>query len=85
MKMKSMSRGTGFLADVTGQTTLFQNKEFRRNVDKSVARLRMKRFRTLVPYARNARTHSKRQIRQIADSIHTFGFTSIPFSSIARA
>ena len=30
----------------------------------------------LVPYARNARTHSKRQIRQIADSIHTFGFTN---------
>jgi len=30
----------------------------------------------LVPYARNARTHSKRQIRQIADSIRTFGFTN---------
>jgi DNA modification methylase len=30
----------------------------------------------LVPYARNARTHSKRQIRQIADSIHAFGFTN---------
>jgi DNA modification methylase len=30
----------------------------------------------LVPYARNARTHSKRQIRQIAASIKTFGFTS---------
>lgn len=31
---------------------------------------------SLVPYARNARTHSKKQIRQIADSIRTFGFTS---------
>ncbi len=33
-------------------------------------------IQNLVPYARNARTHSKRQIRQIADSIHTFGFTN---------
>jgi len=30
----------------------------------------------LVPYPRNARTHSKRQIRQIADSIRAFGFTN---------
>src|SRR5579862_9259544 len=30
----------------------------------------------LIPYARNARTHSKRQIRQIADSIRSFGFTN---------
>ena len=29
----------------------------------------------LRPYARNARTHSKRQIRQIAASIKEFGFT----------
>src|SRR5262249_47471908 len=28
----------------------------------------------LKPHARNARTHSKKQIRQIADSIATFGF-----------
>jgi DNA modification methylase len=33
-------------------------------------------IQNLVPYARNARTHSKRQIRQIADCIHTFGFTN---------
>lgn len=30
----------------------------------------------LVPWERNARTHSKKQIRQIADSIETFGFTN---------
>ena len=30
----------------------------------------------LKPYARNARTHSRKQVRQIADSIRTFGFTS---------
>ena len=30
----------------------------------------------LKPWARNARTHSKKQIRQIADSIRTFGFTN---------
>src|SRR5258706_1600015 len=28
------------------------------------------------PYAGNARTHSKRQIRQIADSIQRFGFAN---------
>lgn len=30
----------------------------------------------LRPYARNARTHSKKQIRQIASSIERFGFTN---------
>ena len=30
----------------------------------------------LAPFARNARTHSKKQIRQIADSIRAFGFTN---------
>jgi ParB-like chromosome segregation protein Spo0J len=29
----------------------------------------------LKPWPRNARTHSKKQIRQIADSILQFGFT----------
>jgi DNA modification methylase len=31
---------------------------------------------TLRPWARNARTHSKKQIKQIAESIRTFGFTN---------
>ena len=31
---------------------------------------------SLRPYARNARKHSKKQIRQIADSIQRFGFTN---------
>lgn len=30
----------------------------------------------LMPWAKNARTHSKKQIRQIAESIRTFGFTN---------
>lgn len=30
----------------------------------------------LHPWARNARTHSKKQVRQIAESIRTFGFTN---------
>src|SRR6266567_3380982 len=30
----------------------------------------------LKPYARNARTHSRKQIRQIAKSIERFGFTN---------
>ena len=31
---------------------------------------------TLKPWPGNARTHSKKQVRQIADSIRTFGFTN---------
>ncbi len=31
---------------------------------------------SLRPYARNARRHSKKQVRQIADSIQRFGFTN---------
>ena len=30
----------------------------------------------LRPWTRNARTHSKKQLGQIADSIETFGFTN---------
>ena len=33
-------------------------------------------IRDLKPWARNARTHSKKQVRQIADSIEQFGFTN---------
>lgn len=35
-----------------------------------------RRIRDLTPYPRNARTHSKKQLRQIADSIARFGFTN---------
>lgn len=31
---------------------------------------------SLTPYARNARTHSKKQVRQIAKSIERFGFVN---------
>lgn len=31
---------------------------------------------TLRPWAKNARTHSKKQLKQIAESIRTFGFTN---------
>jgi len=34
------------------------------------------RIDALIPWANNARTHSKKQIRQIAASIETFGFTN---------
>ncbi|MCH8113042.1 MAG: ParB N-terminal domain-containing protein, partial [Proteobacteria bacterium] len=33
-------------------------------------------IKALKPYPRNARTHSKKQIRQIAESIRRFGFTN---------
>ena len=35
-----------------------------------------KRVSDLIPYPNNARTHSKKQIRQIAESIRVFGFTN---------
>ncbi|WP_347310814.1 ParB N-terminal domain-containing protein [Defluviimonas sp. SAOS-178_SWC] len=38
--------------------------------------IRMRQVSTLSPNAGNARTHSRRQIRQIADSITRFGFTN---------
>ena len=33
----------------------------------------------LKPWAKNARTHSKKQLRQIGESISTFGFTNPVF------
>jgi DNA modification methylase len=36
----------------------------------------LRRISDLKPHATNARTHSKRQIRQIADSLEQFGFTN---------
>ena len=38
--------------------------------------IRMRPVTTLTPYTGNARTHSRRQIKQIADSITRFGFTN---------
>ena len=38
--------------------------------------IEQKAIEDLRPWARNARTHSRKQIRQIADSIKTFGFTN---------
>nr|WP_298128602.1 ParB N-terminal domain-containing protein [Ferrovum sp.] len=36
----------------------------------------MRRVDSLIPYARNARTHSEEQVQQIASSIREFGFTN---------
>lgn len=35
-----------------------------------------KKIKELIPYARNARTHSDEQVRQLAGSIKEFGFTN---------
>ena len=40
------------------------------------AQIEHKALSALKPWVRNARTHSQKQIRQIADSIRTFGFTN---------
>lgn len=39
-------------------------------------KLELSPVRALRPYARNARTHSRKQVSQIADSIRRFGFTN---------
>ncbi|TIM50845.1 DNA methyltransferase [Mesorhizobium sp.] len=39
-------------------------------------RIEYRQVATLKPYARNARTHSRKQVRQIAESIKTFGFAN---------
>jgi ParB-like chromosome segregation protein Spo0J len=36
----------------------------------------MRPVEALIPYARNARTHSEEQVAQIAGSIREFGFTN---------
>ena len=42
----------------------------------TTTKIEMKATAVLRPYAGNARTHSKKQVRQIADSITRFGFTN---------
>ena len=49
------------------------NKDAQVNLVKIIELVPLARLK---PWARNARTHSKKQIRQIAKSIETFGFTN---------
>ena len=42
----------------------------------SELKIQMTTISDLKPWATNARTHSKKQVRQIAESIQTFGFTN---------
>src|SRR6478609_11990834 len=42
----------------------------------STTQIRERAITSLRPYARNARAHSKKQVRQIAASIERFGFTN---------
>ena len=44
--------------------------------DKSHRSIELIEMSKLKPAAHNARTHAKRQIKQIADSIRRFGFTN---------
>ena len=46
------------------------------NARGSGAQMTMTGLARLAPYKRNARIHSKKQIRQIASSIERFGFTN---------
>ncbi len=42
----------------------------------SVGQVEYRAITDLIPWARNARTHSRKQVKQIAQSIERFGFTS---------
>lgn len=42
----------------------------------AINQIEMLRISSLKPYAGNARSHNKKQVRQIADSIQRFGFTN---------
>lgn len=42
----------------------------------SALQIKERAITSLSPYARNARTHSRKQVRQIASSIERFGFTN---------
>ena len=54
-----------------------RNSPLHRKSDKpSAARIEERPIDALRPYSGNARSHSKRQIRQLADSIKRFGFTN---------
>ena len=43
---------------------------------KAEIRIELRALRSLIPYARNARTHSEAQVAQIASSIKEFGWTN---------
>ena len=47
-----------------------------KKLTESVPAIEMRATDELVPYTRNARTHSEEQIRKIASSISEFGFTN---------
>ncbi|MEM1375760.1 MAG: DNA methyltransferase [Pseudomonadota bacterium] len=47
-----------------------------KNENLKVLKIEHLEIKTLKPWEKNARTHSKKQIRQIADSIKTFGFNN---------
>jgi DNA modification methylase len=55
-----------------GSRRLFKHKQI--NFAVSLPRPELRNLQTLRPYQHNARTHSKRQIEQIARSIERFGF-----------
>jgi ParB-like chromosome segregation protein Spo0J len=44
--------------------------------NKAIYQVEMRELEKLVPYARNARTHSENQIAEIANSIREWGFTN---------
>jgi DNA modification methylase len=54
-------------------TPVSESSDFRSGIEQAVSPVLVER---LTPYAGNARTHTRKQIRQIAKSIQRFGFTN---------
>jgi ParB-like chromosome segregation protein Spo0J len=55
---------------------MFYKRSMADSLALSTPRVEMRPPGALLPFAGNARTHSKKQVRQIADSITRFGFTN---------
>src|ERR1700726_4240042 len=64
------------LCDVSPQITRIFHGDQMKAQERTELAVVYQEIQRLVPYPRNARTHSKAQIRQIADRIGAFGFTN---------
>ena len=60
----------------SGQKVVGKEKHKQKDTHMKASTIEYLSVSQLNPYPRNSRTHSKKQIRQIADSIRQFGFTN---------
>jgi ParB-like chromosome segregation protein Spo0J len=63
-------------ANVSPEANHNASNQYGSRTELAADRLEFVPINRLTPYKDNARTHSRKQIRQIADSIERFGFTN---------